>query len=290
MRLDFRGCKILGRGLLHLFTESFFMNLAESITPLSPDGRFVAPFNLAAVEAEDIVMAVARSTPAGSRAVRLAGSNACLVRMVNLITPRACRILRTIISKQQWLPVDFAGNRNSGVEGGDPGSMRASWYSPELAETLWGRLKPHLPHGRVHNSGGAVDWAGHARWTAVGVNPLMRFIRYSAGGGLVPHYDGTYIESDERRTLMSVVLYLGAEEESAGGETVFLADEQNSIPLESRDFSDKLREEQARSAIFRQVQQQGDALIFDHRLLHEGARLISGEKLVLRTDILFVKS
>jgi hypothetical protein len=94
----------------------------------------------------------------------------------------------------------------AGEDGRVIGSYRATAYDEEIAQLLWDRLAPSLPGFRTMNDYTATDWNDHPVWRPVGINPMLRFIRYEKGGALVPHYDAGFDFKDGRRhTLMSVV-------------------------------------------------------------------------------------
>ena len=193
-------------------------------------------------------------------------------------------LLRTICETHEWLAVGkdgFAGKAYEAV-----GNYRLSNYNVELANILWQRLKGFLPDARIMNAHTPTDHEGHSLWKPVGVSPLFRFIRYKEGGELIAHYDSTYKESHARRTLMSLVIYLTTNERGA---TRFIKDPQAGKPMSEMDFKDWDRVGNEDEVILRNNPMNGDAIIFDHRLLHDGEALGEGdpEKVIIRTDIMF---
>lgn len=208
-----------------------------------------------------------------------------------LLTSGEAALLERALDRQAWVTVGIDGVLANYTAGQPAGSLRASAYSPELADELWRRLEPALPAQRSLTAHAATDWDRHPRWRPVGVNPLMRFIRYLSGHQLVAHYDAPYMFDEQRRTLMSLGIYLSdAPRAREGGATRMLHDDQRSQNHETRDYSDWDRcavpSEVAR--VFRP--KAGGALVFDHRLLHDGEPL-SGQarKTILRTDVIFEK-
>lgn len=190
------------------------------------------------------------------------------------------------LEELQWVPVGVNGMKGSYQEGDKIGSLRASAYSPDVARELFERIKPHLPE-TVNFGGVPTDTEGHSLWKPVGVNPLLRFIRYPDQGTLVVHYDAPYIESGDRRTLLTLVIYLKRDPETEGGRTRFIVDPQYDLPLEERDLSDwsrNARQDEVRLAVEPPM---GGAIIFPHRLLHDSEDVTGGEKWILRTDIEF---
>ena len=191
---------------------------------------------------------------------------------------------------QRRLPVGLNGMLKDYREGTSRiGSFRATTYSPELADTLWERVRSFLPEERVFDQHAMTDWCGHSRWRPVGINPAFRYIWYEKGGELVVHYDAGYDLGDSRRhTLMSLVLYLNNCDPSYGGRTRFIRDPQGGLPYAQRDYSDWDREARCDEILEVVVPREGRALLFDHRLLHDSEPWSgTSPKVIIRTDIIF---
>lgn len=94
-----------------------------------------------------------------------------------------------------------------------------------------------------------------------GANPRLRIYRYAPGERHSAHWD-TVVELDGGvRSLLTLVFYLN--EGFTGGETDFPELGQRITPKTGR------------------------ALLFQHRVLHEATEVRSGDKFVLRTDVLY---
>lgn len=203
-----------------------------------------------------------------------------------LLNEEECAGLVAELGRHAWVPVGIDGRR----AGFDPtnaaiGSWRLSYFDEQLARALWMRLAPHVPAVRVVDGRTPTDVGELPVWRADGVNPLLRFIRYTAGGGLVPHYDSTYVYGAGRRTLMSVVLHLTG----GSGETRIIKDGQAGRARADMDYADWgrfARVEEVESAF---ASRAGTAVVLDHRVLHDSAPVTAGEKIVLRTDINYVR-
>jgi hypothetical protein len=115
------------------------------------------------------------------------------------------------------------------------------------ADALFGRIGPLLP-GRI------------GAWRIVGLNERLRFYRYEPGQRFCWHGDGTFVRSAEERSLLSLLIYLN--DGFSGGATEF-----SDGPVV-----------QPRS---------GQALLFSHPVLHQGAAVRSGRKYVLRSDVMY---
>lgn len=217
----------------------------------------------------------------------------------NLVPRDICALLRNELAKNSWLAVGTDGRANKPYD--VIGNYRLSNYNPALAEALWKRLRTLLrfnctwacsavsptDHGIVSD-----DPLYSESWRPVGVSPLFRYIRYTEGGQLVAHYDETFIESDTRRTLQSLVIYLTTNERGA---TRFIRDPQQNFetetftPMHRMDFRDWDRPANEEEVLARSLPIEGSGLIFPHRELHDSEPLREGdpEKIIIRTDIIY---
>ncbi|WP_338760439.1 2OG-Fe(II) oxygenase [Bernardetia sp. ABR2-2B] len=93
----------------------------------------------------------------------------------------------------------------------------------------------------------------------VGVNELFRFYKYDKGHKFKGHQDGNFIRNESEASYFTFMIYLN--EGYQGGETTFLK--------------------------HRIIPQEGMALIFLHKLYHEGSEVLEGRKYVLRSDIMY---
>jgi hypothetical protein len=122
----------------------------------------------------------------------------------------------------------------------------------DLAVRLFERAQPMLP---------ACPARG---WEVVGFNERLRWYRYDSGERFAPHYDGSFARSEDEKSHLTFMIYLN--DDFDGGETRFYF----------------LGEEPYLSV--RPVR--GQALVFVHWKLHEGAAVLRGRKYVLRTDVM----
>lgn len=134
---------------------------------------------------------------------------------------------------------------------------RVTFDDPVLAEQLWDRARPYLPA----QLGGA---------TAIGFNERLRFYRYDASQKFNAHRDGTVERSATERSRLTFMIYLN--EGSEGGQTVFYSEE---------------REGGLRKLVAAIEPKIGTALCFAHEWWHEGAKVTSGRKYVIRTDVMY---
>lgn len=133
--------------------------------------------------------------------------------------------------------------------------------STKLAMKLYERIQPFLPE--------QVDIQG--KWDICGTNEAFRFCRYKPGGHFSAHYDGCFVRNSSERSFYTVNIYLNGG--FSGGTTNFLAKRYKTV--------------QKRIIVDQVVPEAGLALIFPHELLHEGDRLLSGVKYLMRSDVMY---
>ncbi len=125
---------------------------------------------------------------------------------------------------------------------------RVVFDDPETAAELLARVREHAP----------AELAG---MRLVGANERLRCYRYGPGQRFAPHFDGAFVRDEHEQSLVSFLVYLN--DDFVGGQTVF--------PTLARTIEPRA----------------GMALLFQHRVLHEGAEVHSGAKYVLRTDLMY---
>ena len=138
-------------------------------------------------------------------------------------------------------------------------NKRVIYDDLQLAETLFSKLKYVLPE-QLNG------------WKLSGLNERFRFYRYENGETFKPHWDGIYEVNDWHSSQLTLLIYLS--EDFTGGETVFYRDSGMLKPCKETQIANikaKL----------------GQTLVFEHQQLHEGAPVLSGQKYVLRTDVMY---
>lgn len=109
-------------------------------------------------------------------------------------------------------------------------------------------------------------------WNLKELNTRIRFCRYLKEQYFNRHLDGIYHISENEQSKLTFMLYLNGNEDFTGGRTLFYKSKtDNEIWAEYHP-------------------QKGDLIVFDHNIWHEGEMLLSGEKYILRSDIIFKKS
>ncbi len=127
---------------------------------------------------------------------------------------------------------------------------RVIFDSTELALEVWRRVALDLP----------------PVWTArglSGLNERFRFYRYAAAQKFDWHVDGPFERSNGERSQLTLLIYLS--DGYQGGETTF-------------DVEGSQKEVRG---------EQGDVVVFPHRLRHRGSIVTAGTKYMLRTDVMY---
>ena len=159
------------------------------------------------------------------------------------------------------------GELNESIRKGE----RAIFESEELAGRIWDVLAPLMPAREV------VPGKRYATWRAVGVNPTLRVLKYKAADAFELHQDGSYSRTstsgEKQRSFMTLQIYLnsgGGIDFTGGATRVFCCTDEPVIVADV-------------------VPRRGRVLLFQHNIWHIGEAVSAGEKLVLRTEILFAE-
>lgn len=155
--------------------------------------------------------------------------------------------------------------------------------SPELSALLFERIKPFVQQEVIIDDS---NFSQHhpgvkGTWKLLNVNECFRLCRYQPGGHFSPHFDGEFARKAAERSLKTVMLYLNDEFE--GGTTNFLQDDQKLVldPATNRYIA-------LESHILCKIKPEaGMAIVFDHKILHEGAEVLGGLKYILRTEAMY---
>jgi WD40 repeat protein len=135
-----------------------------------------------------------------------------------------------------------------------------------LADLLFKKIKDYLPQ-QIEIKSGIENEKG--LWSLSELNNRFRFCRYSANQYFHRHLDGVHYRSTTEQSKLTFMLYLNDASEFKGGRTLF---------FKSKDSTELWAS---------YIPRQGDLIVFDHNIWHEGEELTQGEKYVLRSDILY---
>lgn len=174
-----------------------------------------------------------------------------LTTLDGFLTSAACARLAQSLTDRGFTPTGHAyppGYRNND---------RLVFDDPALAAELWSLAAPHVP---------ATFEAAGARWRPVALNTRFRSCRYRDGQAFTIHRDGAF-GAGARRSWLTLQIFVN--DGFAGGRTRFYADATGATGT---------------AAIEPRT---GRAIVFDHRYWHDGEPVPTGEKIVLRTDVMF---
>jgi predicted 2-oxoglutarate/Fe(II)-dependent dioxygenase YbiX len=148
-------------------------------------------------------------------------------------------------------------------------SFRLISDDPALAAEVWKRVRAHVP--RVLNG-----------CRVIGLNEQLKFLRYKKGQYFAPHFDGSFRRKGHtgQHSKITLQLYLSDSTESSGGATRFIGG--------SRDRYCERTHTVIKGAPEPDVDcmpMGGRVLMFEHKIMHEGALVNSGVKYTIRTDI-----
>jgi len=163
--------------------------------------------------------------------------------------------------------------------------------SEEISEMIWSRIKDYIFDVQIETNNEHRQRVGRSfryegNWAPHGLNEVWRLCRYQPGGHFAPHFDGFFVRNFNERSMKTFMLYLnGADEDETGfegGTTNFVDDNQSLFKDDSGIF--RAQEENIYSKIKPVA---GLAIVFNHRILHEGEQVRSGRKYIMRSDIMY---
>lgn len=105
---------------------------------------------------------------------------------------------------------------------------------------------------------------------AYGVNERFRYYRYEPGQYFDWHFDAPYQRNARERSKLTLMIYLN--DDFTGGTTDFVFQ------------AGVIRED---DPVFQVKPEKGMAFLFTHNVLHRGAKVLSGKKYVLRSDVMY---
>ncbi len=172
----------------------------------------------------------------------------------NAVAPEQCALIRADLERRGFAKtgeVYPAGYRDND---------RLVLDDAERADALFEHLRARLP-AELNIDG--------ERWHLKGLNTRFRACRYEDGQSFCIHRDGAHSPSPDTRSWLTLQIYLNDAAEFRGGHTRFYTDKNGSTLVEAV------------------APRTGAAIVFDHRLWHDGERVTEGTKVVLRTDVMY---
>ncbi|PTX54014.1 2-oxoglutarate-Fe(II)-dependent oxygenase superfamily protein [Litoreibacter ponti] len=178
-----------------------------------------------------------------------------VIEAPDFVAPGFCDRIIARATAIGFEPATITSEHGTGIAPEIRNNERVIFDDPDLARTLWLRAASHF----------AQPFKGQR---AVRLNERFRVYRYGPGQFFDWHQDGVFEDSAVRRSQFTMMIYLN--DACEGGGTRF-----------ADIFSPHIFKD------FTIVPGVGKALFFHHPLSHRGEEIVSGEKYVLRTDVMF---
>ncbi|MDP1826410.1 MAG: 2OG-Fe(II) oxygenase [Archangium sp.] len=182
-------------------------------------------------------------------AEELDSRNPLVVTVEGVLSPAECTALIARIEAAGPTDAPITTSRGFEMRPDIRNNTRVMFDDPALAAVLFERVRAHVPE-RLEGD-----------WVLCGANERLRCYRYAAGQYFAPHFDGAFTRGPNERSLLTFMVYLSGCE--AGGHTGLIDLELEVAPVPGR------------------------ALLFNHHLLHEGARVREGLKYAVRSDLMY---
>lgn len=173
----------------------------------------------------------------------------------NILSPEACAEIIAAGERTGFDQAPITTARGFVMRPDIRNNTRVMFDDHDLAADLWSRLQPWPRWKRVPD-------------TAIGLNERFRIYRYAPGQRFNWHHDGAFRRDAHEQSRLTLLLYLN--EDYEGGTTDL-----------------QVWPDSGRPEVHRIHPQTGMALAFVHRLRHQGAKVTSGVKYVLRTDVMY---
>jgi Rps23 Pro-64 3,4-dihydroxylase Tpa1-like proline 4-hydroxylase len=185
----------------------------------------------------------------------------------NFLSEKECNEILELIKFKKFQKATIGDNKKS-VETDTRNNSRTFIEDHKFSEKLWNKFKSIeiIPKTMTN---GVFKLSGLYKHTL--------FYKYNEGEYFKEHFDGDRKDLN-KKSFFTVLIYLN--EDFEGGETTFIHHKRIMK-------KNKLKEELVLTPI---KPKKGQLLVFRHNILHEGSILKSGEKIVLRSDIMYEKN
>eukprot|EP01059_Diplonema_ambulator_P020956 TRINITY_DN3490_c0_g1_i1.p1 TRINITY_DN3490_c0_g1~~TRINITY_DN3490_c0_g1_i1.p1 ORF type:complete len:330 (+),score=99.43 TRINITY_DN3490_c0_g1_i1:578-1567(+) len=164
---------------------------------------------------------------------------------------------------------------------------RVAFKNPDLEKLLWDRVRPLLgPIEITDNNKELFLNAGmEGTWEPVGLSGVFRAVQYYGGGHIAPHFDGEWVTDEDTRSIKTILVYMN--EGYGEGRTRFLDHRDEDIGVRYITVGGGATRAAEEDVVCTIPVKTGWAAVFDAKMLHEGTTLTTGEKWLLRADILY---
>lgn len=175
---------------------------------------------------------------------------------------------------------------------------------PAVSSALWRTVRPAIEQllstQPSHRCPLGFGTAQAGEWRVVGLNPVLRINTYRQGDHIGLHLDSQFCPTSDRRSLLTLLVYLtsaGPRDASvcdfSGGESRFYVPKAHGQTPSTVEGGVTVAEWVRSAGGLRSgwdaitvTPERGAAVVMTQDLLHEGAPVLSGTKVVLRTDVM----
>ena len=130
---------------------------------------------------------------------------------------------------------------------------RVQFQDEQHANELYEKVKSYIPK--------------KTKKICVGMNKYIRLSKYEPGQFFGIHKDGINFDKDNKQNMSYATLNIFLNEDFEGGETIFYTNDKNTVTLKC-------------------IPKTGRGSFFYSQQFHEGTKLLSGYKYLLRTDLM----
>ncbi|MBL8915994.1 MAG: 2OG-Fe(II) oxygenase [Archangium sp.] len=179
----------------------------------------------------------------------LSTRNPLVLTIPDVLNPAECAAFIERMEGEGLSDAPITTNRGPMMRKDIRNNTRVMFDDVAFAAKLFERVRAHLPE-RLESE-----------LIPVGANERLRCYRYVPGQYFAPHFDGYFRRENGEESQLTLMVYLN--ECERGGHTVF-----HDLELDVKPVP-------------------GMALLFNHRLLHEGAEVLAGIKYAVRSDVMY---
>jgi len=199
-------------------------------------------------------------------------SGDCAFLLENLLSPEECD---DIIAQSEAF-----GLRSCEYDNSFRITDRVSVNACSLGDVLYERARPYLGDVVVQGNSkplGIRKDLYNGRWQPKCLNQCFRICRYSPGGFFLPHFDMGWDDCNGLRSIKTFMVYLN--DDFSGGDTSFFNEQQVHYRFPKRT-----------NRTYALRPKKGSCLVFNHSITHDGGKLFTGTKYILRTEVMYTNA
>lgn len=175
----------------------------------------------------------------------------------HLLHPTECSQLINMAETYGFGKTNYAKNYR--------GNLRLITTDFTLAHAIWERIQQFIP---------PIVYENGKQWTPIGLNEVWRLAKYHPGDQFKPHIDAFFQRSPTEKSMFTVNIYLNdGENDFTGGKTRFFNQKKNQV------IDVEIQPLTGLCVLFRQPS--------SAEYLHDGEKVLSGIKYLLRSDVMY---